>query len=246
MKKALLTMLALACFASFSMGTVNLTISNTTAVLTNLTISGNNTQRLLWGVIVDGLGDGFQGLVGNGTYVGNATATPGPQTITTAQSLRITDGVSTTVTDDVLYLATTVFATAGTGDGSTGLAKPTSLIGLALGGNVTLSDAFAIVWFDITDLQLGQTSVTASPNGNVTRLEAGLRYGALTTSGFSTPTLNLPASDPATVNYATNFLGADTTRNATFTLKTVIPEPSSALLLIGAGSLLVARRRRES
>jgi len=226
---------------------VSFTMSNGTAVLTNLTISGNNTQRLVWGILVDSDNNGFAGLTGNGSYIGNGTLTPlAIMTQTGSQRLsRTPDGTSSVLTDDYLYLSNNVMATAGTGDSSSGLSKTTAITNIVYTGNVTTGDPFAIVWFNLDNISLNATTLSGVPNSMVPLLNFGLQYGVLT-GNFSSPALTMPTDDNTTYNYATNFLGADPLRTAAFTLKTVIPEPSSALLLIGAGSLLVARRRRES
>jgi len=244
MKSLLLSLLSVCAFIATASATVTLDIGTTASgFLTNLTVSGNNTARLLWGVIIDSGGDGFAGLSGNGVYIGNATSTSGPDTLTgTSQQLSILslDGLSTVLTNDYLFLAGQVLATGGTTDGSTGLSKPTRVANINLVGTIGQNDPFAVVWFNLNNIQLGNTTITTSANPLVPKLNAGLAYGALTIGNFTLP------ADGGLVDYGSNFIGADPLRTAAFTLKTVIPEPSSALLLIGAGSLLVARRRRES
>ena len=249
MKKLILAAAIVAALTSSTFATVTLTLSNTTAVLTNATISGNTTQRLVWGVIVDGDGDGFDGAGGTGTYLGNSSLFTGPSTtngtVNTQQLfVRSLNGLTAIATDDYLALATGVFSTTGTGDGSTGFARPLGAIVDVAVGNLTSGDAFAIVWFNIDSIALGATTLGSSANGNVPRLEGGLAYGLL--SGLSSPAMTLP-SDGSTVTYANNFVGSDPLRTADFTLKVLsVPEPSSALLLLGAGAAFCARRRRNS
>lgn len=213
-------------------GAITVAVSNTSNVLTNLTVDGtSNTQRLAWGIIVDADGDGFD----SGSYIGSTTGAVlatklGPQ------SLYIS---STTASDDVLYLAGAVFSVAGTGDGSSTLARPLSATNIALTGNVGVGDNFAIVWFDLDNTDLGATTITATANATVPTLGAGLKYGMLTTSGAIAQTI---PTDGQTRDLTANFAGVDPTRLASFSLAPV-PEPSAALLgMLGALGLL--RRRR--
>lgn len=223
--KTKLLLLSLLLGAGAANGAITVTLSGTTSVLTNLTVDGtSNTQRLVWGIIVDGLGNGFLG----GEYI------PGSlQTKLGAQTLSTTAGA----TDDVLYLAGSVFSVSGTGDGSTGLARPLSATNIALSGNVGTGDNFAIVWFDLDNVDLGGTTITATANTTVPNLVSGLKYGLLTGTG---PTAQTIPTDGQTRDLTGNFTGVDPTRTASFAL---VPEPSAALL--GAlGALGLLRRRR--
>jgi len=261
MKKLIIVLLTLStAFSAYAASTLRIsTVSGTTTgALTNLTISGNNTERLVWGVIIDSAGDGFDGISGNtSTYLGNHSLFSGPQTFNGSFSTngtqqlftRSLDGETAVASDDYLALASFVFANPPAtgnvdGAGSTGngsfLTRPLSA-GISYPTGVASGDAFGLVWFDITNVDLGTTALTGTPNGNVTRLNSGLNFGFFTIGNFI-----LPGDGTALQDYAPNFVGSDPLRTAPFQLAALIPEPSSALLLIGAGSLLVARRRRES
>lgn len=208
---------------------VTITVSNTSSVLTNLVINvgDNNTQRLVWGIIVDGSNDGLQ----SGSYLGNGINSTVLQSKTGPQILNTSVGA----TDDVLYIAGSVFSTSGTGDSSTGKARPLSITNIAMNTNgVGTGDAFSLVWFDLDDTDLGGTTITGTANSSVPNLLPGLKYGVLGVSPQKIPT------DGQTLTIAPNFTGADPERTANFTL---VPEPSAALL--GAfGALGLLRRRR--
>ena len=207
---------------------VTITVSNTTSVLTNLVINtgDDNTQRLVWGIIVDGSNNGLL----SGSYLGNGINSTALHSKLGPQILNTSAGA----TDDVLYLAGSVFSTSGTGDSSTGKARPLSITNIAMNTNgVGTGDAFSLVWFDLDHTDLGSTTLTGTANTSVPNLLAGLKYGVLGVSQ-AIPT------DGQTLTIATNYTGADPVRTANFTL---VPEPSAALL--GAvGALGLLRRRR--
>jgi hypothetical protein len=226
MKTKILAALAITTIAS--QAAVTITVSNTTSVLTNLVINSgdDNTQRLVWGIIVDGNNDGLQ----SGAYLGNGINSTVLQSKLGAQILNTSAGA----TDDVLYLAGSVFSASGTADSSTGKARPLSITNIAMNANgVGTGDAFSLVWFDLDSVDIGGNSITSTANSTVPNLLPGLKYGVLGVSQA------LP-TDGQTLTIASNYTGADPVRTANFAL---VPEPSAALL--GAlGALGLLRRRR--
>jgi hypothetical protein len=226
MKTKILAALAITTIAS--QAAVTITVSNTTSVLTNLVINSgdDNTQRLVWGIIVDGNNNGLQ----SGAYLGNGINSTVLQSKLGAQILNTSAGA----TDDVLYLAGSVFSASGTADSSTGKARPLSITNIAMNANgVGTGDAFSLVWFDLDSVDIGGTAITSTANSTVPNLLAGLKYGVLGVSQA------LP-TDGQTLTIASNYTGADPVRTANFAL---VPEPSAALL--GAlGALGLLRRRR--
>jgi hypothetical protein len=227
MKTKILAALAITTIAS--QAAVTITVSNTTSVLTNLVINSgdDNTQRLVWGIIVDGNNNGLQ----SGAYLGNGINSTVLQSKLGAQILNTSAGA----TDDVLYLAGSVFSASGTADSSTGKARPLSITNIAMNANgVGTGDAFSLVWFDLDSVDIGNvTTITSTANSTVPNLLAGLKYGVLGVSQA------LP-TDGQTLTIASNYTGADPVRTANFAL---VPEPSAALL--GAlGALGLLRRRR--
>ena len=223
MKIKVLTLMALSICAANAAITV--TLSGTTSVLTNLTVDGTSTsQRLVWGIIVDGSGNGYQ----SGNYIPGFETKLGPQILST----------TTGATDDVLYLAGSVFSASGTGDGSTGMSRPLSATNIAVNANgVDVGDNFAIVWFNLDNVALGATTITATANALVPTFLKDMKYGMLTTSS---PTAQTIPTDGQTRDLTGNFTGPDTLRTASFAL---VPETSTALL--GAlGVLGLLRRRR--
>ena len=191
--------------------------------LTNLqTNSGDASSALVWGLLVDTGGNGFQA----GSYIpgftfSDTTALAGGQFLSTSSG----------VTDDRLFISSNFFATAGSTDGSAGLSKPTNILlsystdGVGATGVSALgTQAIAIVWFNALT-KTGQQAV----NGD--------KYG-LFVLPFTTP------SDQAGGNlpYGSNFAGTDPVRTASLTINAV-PEPS-AVLLGAIGALGLLRRRR--
>lgn len=217
MKKKLLLALFGLIAAQASHAAVTLQFgSSTDGFLTNLqNSSGQANQTLVWGIIVDTTGNGFN----PGGYLPGATIADNAQAgFTNGQIL----GGST---DDVLVISQLLMATGGSGDGSTGLAKPTNLTGLNFANGISQGDRFALVWFDATVKNDGSVFVNGS------------KYGFYTRDEFV-----IPADSGSAVSFAALFAGADPVRLAEYTFG-VIPEPSTALL--GAvGALGLLRRRR--
>jgi len=195
---------------SISQAAVSLTFSAVTGagngVLTNLQSSTGvaNTQRV-WGVLVDSNDDGVkldQYIFGAGLGLSSST------------TLKINSGGLEQNTDDVLYVASALMVNTNnaTLDGGTlasgNLARPTSFLNIPTPNGSSLGDNFYIVWFD-------ETAATGST-------VAGGKYGA-----FRLPTFELPA-DGASVSFASNFVGVDTARQASFTWQAV-PEHQATM-----------------
>jgi hypothetical protein len=191
--------------------------------LTNLqTQAGSANSALVWGLLVDTSGNGFQG----GNYSPGFTLSD-TNALAGGQFLSTTSGV----TDDRLFISSNFFATAGTVDGSTGLSKPTNILlsystdGVGANGVSALGgQSVALVWFDSLT-KTGQQAV----DGN--------KYG-LYILPFTTPADQGGGNLP----FGSNFLGVDAVRTASLTVG-VVPEPSVSIFgLVGVLGLL--RRRR--
>lgn len=228
----------IACIATtaISTGAVTLTISSNAAgfgVLTGLQNSSGTQGALVWGIVVDGAGNGFQGATSGATYDPTFTYA-NTSTNTNGFALTVSNGVAT---DDVLYISTNLMATStNTNDGGNGFFRPTLINNVTLGSTagganplVNPGDSFAIIWFDAT--AFGGAAA------------AGQKYGILSTPTTADPLQPLVlGNDTSGLNYSKNFIGTEPSRPANLTLGTV-PEPSAALLgAIGALGLL--RRRR--
>lgn len=199
-------------------GAMTLQFASTTAVLTNLQNSaGLTNQTLVWGIVVDTGNNGFL----PGVYFNNGLSLSDNAALPNGQFLSLSGGIPS---DDRLYISSNLMTLSGTGDGSTGFARPTNLTGLVYSNGVTQNDNFAIIWFDATT----KTGQAAQPGDN---------YGFLTNPG-----LVIPADAGSSVSFASLFTGADAARLANLEIQG-IPEPSAAL--IGAiGALGLLRRRR--
>ena len=232
--KNIVLIVALGTTASF--GAVTLTISSNSAgfgVLTGLQNSLGAQGALVWGIVVDGAGNGFQGASGvlryDPTFSYSNTSTN-----STGFALTVNNGVAT---DDVLYISTNLMATStNTNDGGANFFRPTLINNVTLGSTaggvsplVNPGDAFAIIWFDATAFG------GAAANGQ--------KYGLLSAPTTADPLQGLVlGNDTSGLNYAKNFIGVESANPANFTLGAV-PEPSAALL--GAmGALGLLRRRR--
>jgi hypothetical protein len=221
MKSKIATIGSLLLAASFSFGaTVSINFSNDfdTGVPQGLSNQlGVPTNGLVWGIVVDGSGNGLSTAAYNVPDF-------------TASSLTVLSLAAGGVTDDVLYISTsglTANTSSGTeGDGLTtgGVGGIYDIVGVDLSNGVGTGDKFYVVWFSggvagtLTDVSFvipaaGASVALADPFVGVDpNRSAGLAY--IGTSGTST--------------------GAGLT---------FAPEPSSALLgAIGALGLL--RRRR--
>lgn len=211
--------------ASLAQAAVTLQFSDTSNYLSNFAngagnaIATDGSNRMVWGIIVDGGIDGINGaslltpykagfsLAANNTGISLSTTTTGLDTVNT---------------NDVLYIASAVMGSSATAlDGAaSNTNRLLSFTNLIYGGAVAAGKSFAIVWFNQT--ALGGTATD------------GLKYGVFATG------LTLPA-DPGNYNLASNFAGADTLKPQAYVVG--VPEVSSALL--GAvGALGLLRRRR--
>jgi len=239
--KLKLAILASVFAAASAHATITAQISLTTAgngVLGGLQNSSGTQGALVWGLVVDTAGDGFDGAVGtnaSNSYSGGfsyiPTTTSGSYTGATDTDGQILS-VNGVASDDVLFLSINLMATTtNANDGAANLFRPTQITALTLGQNgVATGKSFAVIWFDATSF--GGTSAD------------GQKYGMVTgpTGTPDAQTLVLP-SDTSTTNYSKNFLGTETPRLASLTLGGAVPEPSTALLgMLGALGLL--RRRR--
>jgi hypothetical protein len=197
---------------------MTLQFASTSSVLTNLQNSaGQTNQTLVWGIVVDTTGNGFApGTYSPGFSVSDNAVGNSPN----GQFLSTASGAS----DDLLFISSNLMTLSGTGDNSTGFARPTNLTSLNYVNGVTQNDNFALIWFDFTT-KTGQVA------------GEGSKYGFLTNAGFV-----LPADAGSSVTFAPLFAGPDPARPANLTFG-VIPEPSTALLGL-LGVLGLVRRRR--
>lgn len=216
MKALAILCLSLAAAASAS-ATVTLQFSNTaTGMATNwANSSGTGGLGLVWGIVIDTTGDGFD----NSYFQGIDFGSPG-----TGQSLLLPDG---SASDDMLVLSPVAMPRPSiTADGFVpGSNVVTSIPNVPFGLNgIGFGDSFEIVWFDRTSFS-GQSVY-------------GEAFGAYVPA-FGNPAFEIPA-DGSVTSYATNFAGPDPLKTMNYVL---VPEPSSILLgLLGFGGLL--RRRR--
>lgn len=174
------------------------------------------SARMVWGVIVDGDGDGFDNVNTTTNYASGFSLAASA----TGTNLNLVGGAST---DDRLYIAAAVMAQNGSAvDGAAiGDNRILTFSNLVFGGTAGANDAFRVVWFDV--LTLGGTAAD------------GLKFGMLSDAAFSLP------NDGATTPFSGNFVGADPSKPMNFIVG--VPEPSVALL--GAlGVFGLVRRRR--
>lgn len=223
MKKIILASL-ITSFCSFANATVTLTISNpATGVFNSLapSSSATATNGLLWGIIVDADGDGFE----SGLYEGGWTV-----------SSSLTGVAIPGSTGDLFFLAAASNTTVTTPGGQGGAGSVVAFNGLNISadplGNATVNtgDAFAIIWFD-SGISIGSSIVAGST-----------RFGLYQNAGFVLP------SNGNNQSFASLFstAGAEPVRQASLTFGgAVIPETSTSLL--GAiGALALLRRRRNA
>ena len=222
MKKVLLLSLLSASYC-YAAQTLQFAATGATGVFTNLQSStGSNTSTLVWGIVVSTTNSTFDGVAPGNYYDFTGLVVSDNVALSSGQALTINGGTST---DDRLYISSNLMTLSGTGDGSTGLARPTNLNGLLYNNGVTAGDSFALIWFDYTT-KTGQA------------VQSGDKFGLLSLPGFI-----LPADAGSSTSFASLGAGTDPARPADQTFGQVIPETSTSLL--GAiGALALLRRRR--
>jgi hypothetical protein len=199
--------------------------------------SGSKTATMVWGIIVDTLGDGFDGLstgnplnttVDGGTLFGGNTTydagftLSGTTALPTGQLLNV-GGVAS---DDRLFISNTAMVLV------SGDVRITALNNFSYDANMAAGDKYAIVWFDSTTV--GSVVAGGSKWG------AWFKDGAAVNNGLIMPAD--PGSYTTSAGPAGNF-GADGAAGTKQANLQFVPEPSSMLLgLLGAVGLL--RRRR--
>lgn len=234
MKNKIVSILLAVAATSVANAAVTLSFSNATnwlsdfqngsgSSLDTVGIAGQE-NRLVWGILVDGGRDGFDGASATNPYAGGFSLAA--NTAGLALNLH-----NSTATDDVLYIASAVMASstaALANEGPAGINRILTFTGLNF--NATLgsgeADPYAIIWFDALAL-----SGTANN---------GMKYGI-----FQLPAAinTLPPDGTNASTYPSQFAGVDSSKTMDFTLGTPIPETSTSLL--GAiGALALLRRRR--
>lgn len=216
--KTSLILTALALSAASAVATVTVQFSSATVYASNFAnAAGAGGSTLVWGIVIDTAGDGFDFSNPLISYKPGSSLTAGGQVLTSGNDQ---------VSDDFLYIATTPMslvsaAQSGTDGALQGMNRVTSLANIPFGSfGIGVGDAFAIVWFD-------ETAVGATTQG-------GDKFGAILNPAFTI------AADSTTTPYTSVFAGAEPLQQMNFSF---VPEPSSALLgLLGAVGLL--RRRR--
>jgi len=222
MKKTLLLSLLLAG-VSYGAQTLQFAATGTTGVFTNLQSStGSTTSTLVWGIVVSTTNSIFEGIASGNYYDHTGLVVSDNVALPNGQALTVNGG---TATDDRLYISSNLMSLSGTGDGSTGFARPTNLNSLLYNNGVSAGDSFALIWFDYTT-KTGQA------------VASGDKFGMLTLAGFV-----LPADAGSSTSFASLGAGADPARPANISFGAPIPETSTSLL--GAiGALALLRRRR--
>jgi hypothetical protein len=236
MKKLSILAIALAS-VQFSQAAVTLSFSNSTNWLSNFQNGAGSSadnpataavteNRLVWGILVDAAGDGFDGATNTNPYDSGFSLAAN----NTGLQLNLHTG---TATDDVLYISSALMANSSTppaGEGTNAVSVNRILSFTGLNFNAPLGvgagDKYAIIWFDATTLG-GNTS-------------DGLKYGILELPAA----INLLPPDGTNAStYPAQFAGADESKPMGFALGTPVPETSTSLL--GAlGALALLRRRR--
>lgn len=208
------------------------TLSFTTAgggALTNfLDGAGTGTTAMVWGVLVDTGGDGFQGMNANNPYDEGFSL----NSVTTGLALTVNNG---TATNDRLFIAPGFMSiNAAVTDGNAiGTNRLLSMTNMNIASPVAFGQSYAIIWFD------SLTRVTTTE---------GMKYGVFVPSGANVGLANtttndkLPGTD-GTYAYGNSFSGVDSAKTMQYALGAPIPETSTSLL--GAiGALALLRRRR--
>jgi len=144
--KLKLTLLATVAMTVLSQGAVSLQFSNANNALTNF-MNGAGTSAnsaLVWGVLVDTAGDGFDGGSTLSPYDEGfslaATSTP--------LSLTVSNG---SATDDRLYIAAGFLSANTTIDSAGGSVNRALTMGnMSYAAGVAAGQSYAIIWFDTT------------------------------------------------------------------------------------------------
>jgi len=174
--------------------TLQFAATGATGVFTNLQSStGSTTSTLVWGIIVSTTNSTFAGDTAASPYDFSGLVVSDNTTLSGGQALTVSNGVAT---DDRLYISTNLMSLSGTGDGSTGLARPTNLNSLLYSNGVSAGDSFALVWFDYTT-KTGQA------------IASGDNYGILALPGFV-----LPADAGSSTSFASLGAGTDAATQA--------------------------------
>jgi len=221
---------SLLCMAASAHAAITMSFSSSSAALGNFQNGAGSADnaRMVWGIVVDSAGDGFDATALN-PYLngfGLAANATGIQLSTTTGGL----------CDDVLYVASAVMAqNAAVTDGAPiGQNRILSFTGLTLnaGLGVNTGDKMAIIWFDT--LALGGTATLGEKYGlyELPHTDAG--------GGLFVDLVPLDGTNNA---FSPAFAGVDPPKSMGFAAGAPIPEPSAALL--GAlGALGLLRRRR--
>lgn len=135
--------------------------------------------------------------------------------------LNLVDGVDLG-NNDLFFFGGTTTTVGGLDGGAGGVTTANDLDPYSAAG-VTTNDPFYVMWF-------GNTGIVEN-----SELAPGTPYGIID----DTP-LTLPADGTGTTSFASTFAGADAVRTADLTL---VPEPSSLVLLLLAGFPILRRRR---
>lgn len=160
---SLLHMLVIALMIPLSASaTVTLQFSSSTAKLTNLAdASGIVTDDMMWGIIIDTAGDGFDPLLATADYTGFASSlTGGFATYLSYEGLE---------TDDYFYLGSALTSTFGGTDGGSGAIGTISDVPVGI-FDIDAGDGFALVWLPDNSTAIGSD------------------YGMLTNPAFVLPT----------------------------------------------------------
>jgi MYXO-CTERM domain-containing protein len=239
--KLKLTIVAMACLAASAQGAISITFSNGTQGALSNFLNGagsssdinNVANRMVWGLLVDTDGDGFDSITSGNSYNGGFSLAANANGF--ALSLN-----TSVITDDVLYIGSALMASSSTaintpvGEVPANQNRILSFTGFNYnaGLGVNAGDKIAIIWFDATSL--GGTA------------NNGMRYGIFDLPNVLFDGVNsvavLPTDNGGSYTFAPAFAGPDSAKAMAYTLGP-IPEPSAALL--GAlGALGLLRRRR--
>lgn len=180
--------------------------------------SGTVRDDMVYGIVIDSDGDGFLAIYDSGFSLtqGSLITLTEDQGTATDDQLLVSVGVNDYLTrDNSGFKEGDQLTTGGPG----GIGGVTSIPDSAAGKD------FAIIWFDF-----GQAIDTT--------VSDGVQFGLLTDASF------VMGSPGFLHTYDTPFVGVDPVRPANFGTFTVIPEPSTTLLLGVLGSIGLVRRRR--